>query len=443
MLGSGTQANPYIIQTPQDLHDVRNNLTANYELGNDIDMSAWGLWNPISYYDNVTWVNGFSGNFDGKGYKIKNLTISKNEGGIYLGLFGQFINGTLQNVALENVQINTGGSGNNRLVGALIGYAYNATIINCYATEGSVKAQEESGGLIGKVWQCNISDCYTNNNVTLATSYYGGGFVGSVDSNTTITNCYSSGKVTYSQTSLWNGVSGFAGFVRNKTDIIFSNCIWDKDSSGQVNPPKIGSPPSTVVSGVIGKTTSEMKQQSTYLNWDFVTVWNILPNEYPKLKSFLSAIDKKVIITLTSKVANLTDLSVKGSKKHVKSTASMDDITSNIMPARKKSVQPHSYVGAIASTATRFARIVRAVTNVVTSHLKPISSATTTTGKVMRKPLSRLKRIITVAQGLINPSLLQVDAYAYHIENPSNHSHVESMTSSSVMENPSFVEVIE
>lgn len=443
MLGSGTQANPYIIRTPQDLHDVRSNLTAYYELGNDIDMSSWGLWNPISHYDNVTWVNGFSGNFDGKGYKIKNLTISKYDGGVYLGLFGQFINGTLQNVGLENVQINNGGSGNNRLVGALVGYAYNATIKNCYASDGSVKAQDESGGLIGKAWQCNVSDCYTNNNVTLATSYYGGGLVGAVDSSTTITNCYSSGKVTYSQTSPWNGVSGFVGFVRNNTDIIFSNCFWDKESSGQANSPKIGNPPSTIVSGVYGKTIAEMKHQSTYVNWDFVNLWNILPNEYPKLKSFLSAIDKKIIITLTSKVANLTTLSVKGGKQHKVSIASMDNIFSDTVLTRKKSVQPYSHVGVIASKATRFARIVRAVINVVTAHLKPISSATKSTGKVIRNPLSHLKRIMTVAQGLIKPSSLLVDAYAYHIENPSNNFHVESMSSISVMENPSFAEVIE
>jgi len=48
-----------LISTPQQLDDIRNNLSGIYELSNDIDMSSWGNWTPI---------DDFSGSLDGKGY---------------------------------------------------------------------------------------------------------------------------------------------------------------------------------------------------------------------------------------------------------------------------------------------------------------------------------------------------------------------------------------
>jgi len=39
--GSGTSGNPYIITTPEQLNEVRNDLTANYKLANDIDLASY------------------------------------------------------------------------------------------------------------------------------------------------------------------------------------------------------------------------------------------------------------------------------------------------------------------------------------------------------------------------------------------------------------------
>ena len=41
------------IYTPEDLNRMRENLTANYILMNDIDMSEWGGWEPVGN-DNFT-----------------------------------------------------------------------------------------------------------------------------------------------------------------------------------------------------------------------------------------------------------------------------------------------------------------------------------------------------------------------------------------------------
>jgi len=85
--GNGTPSNPYIITTAAELDAVRNDLTANYKLGNNIDLTAylspagagyaqWGDdgWAPLgSYYFPGT---PFSGSFDGDGYAITGLWIN-------------------------------------------------------------------------------------------------------------------------------------------------------------------------------------------------------------------------------------------------------------------------------------------------------------------------------------------------------------------------------
>ncbi|QNG59438.1 peptidase M26 [Bacillus sp. PAMC26568] len=444
MLGAGTQSNPFIIQTPTDLHNVRNNLTAYYELGNDIDMASWGLWNPISFYDNVTWVNGFTGNFDGKGFKIKNLTISKNNDGIYLGLFGQFFNGVLQNVGLENVNINNGGNGNNRLVGALVGYTYNATIRNCYVTGGSIKAQDETGGLIGKAWESDIENCFASIDVTLSTSYYGGGFMGTADSNSTIRNCYSTGLVDYTQSSPWDGISGFVGFVRNNTDIFFYDCYWDTQTSSQANSPKISNPPSTVVTGVTGKTTSQMKTQSTFTVWDFTNTWSINSN-YPTLRAFgVPLPPAKIETVLVSSFTNPIYSNVSKSNKVTKQT---NTYTNNILSGSERDIATirtvEGYLSPIETSIEKRSRIVRSSTQSVVSFLNPISAAVERSSRKFKSLLSHVSPLQADISVLYPLNTKAVNAYLTVLENPSRAYAVVNISNVSHIENPSLLEVME
>ena len=73
------------IRTIEELYNIRDNLTANYILMNDIDLTEataqggeWDFmgngWNPIGsndIYGNVT----FSGTFDGNGHTIRGMRI--------------------------------------------------------------------------------------------------------------------------------------------------------------------------------------------------------------------------------------------------------------------------------------------------------------------------------------------------------------------------------
>ena len=91
-----------------------------------------------------------------------------------------------------------------------------------------------------------------------------GGLVGSNDKGL-IENSYAIGKIIGG-----DGLGGLVGFNNNGT---ITNSYWDTQTSG-------------IATGSYGtgKTTAEMKQQGTYQDWDFSTVWEWVENDYPRLR---------------------------------------------------------------------------------------------------------------------------------------------------------------
>ena len=65
MGGTGTQTNPLIITNAEQLNKIRQDLTAHYKLGANIDLSTITNWEPIG-----TEENPFTGTLDGDGYTI-------------------------------------------------------------------------------------------------------------------------------------------------------------------------------------------------------------------------------------------------------------------------------------------------------------------------------------------------------------------------------------
>ncbi|MGC8844862.1 MAG: PASTA domain-containing protein [Candidatus Hydrogenedens sp.] len=81
-----------------------------------------------------------------------------------------------------------------------------------------------------------------------------------------VRNCYSTGRVSCSG----EYVGGLVGYDNRGT---VSQSYWDVETSGQSSS-----------AGGTGKTTAQMKQQATYVGWDFVYVWGIVENSsYPYL----------------------------------------------------------------------------------------------------------------------------------------------------------------
>jgi hypothetical protein len=319
MTGSGTAEAPYMIYDVDDLQNMNLNLTAYYELANDIDATDTSTWNLGAGFEPVGapgyW---FEGSLDGNEYIISNLFINRPDDQ-YVGLFGYVeYYGNITNVGLVGVNI----TGNDH-VGSLAGMNM-CPVDNCYAT-GFVTAvgideydQTLVGGLIGNhgwggiavgvlsnSWTAcvvysvvnatglqigglvganggTIENCYSFSNVYGDTET--GGLIGrNIGS---ITNCFARGSVdgylivgglvglnwygdiynTYSTgvVSSYLGLEG--GLIGDHEGGSVNSSFWDTETSGTSNS-----------SGGTGKTTAQMKTESTFIlaGWDFESIWNI------------------------------------------------------------------------------------------------------------------------------------------------------------------------
>jgi len=222
-----------IIRNATQLQNMANDLTADYELGCDIDASETSSWNagagflPVGNYDGDI---GFSGSLDGKGYKIYSLVI--NRGATHgIGLFSIADGAIISNLTLINVDI----IGNSN-VGSLIGYGRNDTLITNCLVSGDISGLRIVGGMLGlAAYDTNpviFSKCFSSVNVTAtgatSTSSKCGGFVGSMDEDCLATDCFATGTVVATS----DFVGGFVGysFGAYGNNVVYTRCF----SSGHV-----------------------------------------------------------------------------------------------------------------------------------------------------------------------------------------------------------------
>ncbi|MGD9639100.1 MAG: GLUG motif-containing protein [Alphaproteobacteria bacterium] len=181
--------------------------------------------------------------------------------------------------------------------GGLAGMAYNTTITNSYAT-GNVRADDFLGGLVGEISGTTISGSYAEGSITCSGSGEdkAGGLVGKIYNGASITNSFAKGSISCSGS--YDG--GLVGQITGTTTITNTYAIGDINGSSSVGG-LIGSGSSTVVSsywdiqtsglttssGGTGKTTAQMKKESTFTNWDFENVWCMIDDVYyPSLYYF-------------------------------------------------------------------------------------------------------------------------------------------------------------
>ncbi|HQJ61126.1 MAG TPA: hypothetical protein PKV35_09030, partial [bacterium] len=105
--GAGTAGDPYVVSTPEDLNKIRCFPGSNYfRQMADIDLSEYKTgegWVPIG-----SQTEKFAGTYYGNGFKITNLFINRPTENNQ-GLFGYVLNGSLNNIKIENVDV-TGGT---------------------------------------------------------------------------------------------------------------------------------------------------------------------------------------------------------------------------------------------------------------------------------------------------------------------------------------------
>lgn len=147
-------------------------------------------------------------------------------------------------------------------VGGLIGKMESFLVTESYAIgniAGTCNSYAESGGFIGYLTSGSITNCYAKGNVIVdAALGLVGGFAGGGEG--VFDKCYSAGTVTNGTLGTANDVGGFIGYP---TDATITKCYFDATTSGQEDVK------------ATGKTTAQMKTQSTFTDWDFGTIWGI------------------------------------------------------------------------------------------------------------------------------------------------------------------------
>ncbi|MBI5684042.1 MAG: hypothetical protein HZC54_03085 [Verrucomicrobia bacterium] len=334
------------IATLADLQAINTDLRGHYCLVADIDASETKNWDGGKGFAPIGSVSEpFAGVLDGGGHAIRNLHINRgweDDVGL-LRVLGR--SGKVRNLTLVDAKVSgnkfvgslsgasrgsisgcgTSGevSGNERSVGGLVGLnlgsirecrasnevsgaekfvgglagSNSGSITQCQAS-GEVSGKHAVGGLVG----CNdgsITECQARGRVLGHDRFAGGlaglsrgdiadsqasgevlgnghvgGLVGCNEDD--IARCHASGKVTGNRL-----VGGLVGF--DKATV--TDSYWDTETTGQQDSRGNGE----------GRTSFEMKQRATFVDWDFQSVWQIKEGEsYPRLRCFADKDDSGV-----------------------------------------------------------------------------------------------------------------------------------------------------
>jgi len=283
-------------------------------LANDIPC-AGVYWNPVWFSHGV---------LDGKGFVVKNLTVSAFNS--YAGLFSTLSNATVKNLGIvnANVQYDPSGTGyGNWGTGILAGVMTSYSLVsNCY-TSGDIGGDGYEGGIIGQMYEgTRLDQSYSTAKVHVNYANkerFFGGLVGYNQGN--ITNSYSTGNVsgnyfasdpTYNTTQFTGGIVGYNGIPGTISNVYFGGTVRDSLQLGTIAGANMSNlfnyfynvdknpctaaydysnhslPITSCPSLTNGKTTSEMEDNSTYSDpsWNFDTIWLMAkPNIYPFISS--------------------------------------------------------------------------------------------------------------------------------------------------------------
>ena len=230
----------------KDKHDLRhladyvnngNNECQDLIFRQTTNITCDNTYTPIGYYNSGIDYANFCGTYDGQGYTVSGITVTRNGNTTadkYVGLFGNlWTPGIVQNVVLASSSF-TGYES----VGGIVGYNKGGTVENC-SVESSVTINagyDEAlylGGIVGdnlygKVIGC-ISAAVVSSNGKNNCKYYGG-IVGENDFEATVKNCLYTG-------SNVEAVS-YKGAIVGKdysNNGIFSNNYYTSISLGGIN----------------------------------------------------------------------------------------------------------------------------------------------------------------------------------------------------------------
>lgn len=274
--GSGTQKDPWLISSVEDLQTLASTINdgkaaefdadaaaggkgvaGNYygyyfKQTKDLDLSGIKSWNPIGY--SLGESRYFAGQYDGGGHTISNATSTgKNddEGYATAGIFGWVLLGLIENLRVDHADftatgVNNGGWGGYSYAGGIAAAAFVATIKNCTVTNSAITSERLdkdgnadqnncAGGVAGYSAGAQFVNCSSISN-QITSQCYGGGFVGENDDDneieegtpiapSTYRNCFVANCSVNATTPDSQGTSFAGGFIGMiVSDIALTNC---------------------------------------------------------------------------------------------------------------------------------------------------------------------------------------------------------------------------
>ncbi len=262
--GDGTFSSPFKITTQQDLinlsHYSRGALTipngfdqdyinsAYYKQTSDIDLEYRYDYYPIGY----SATKGFTGEYDGQFFKIKNLAIrdvlARDNRLRAIGLFGYTSNATIKNINLINPQIEIERGDNYPFVAIVVGYGEGSTVdsVTVSDPDGSdyLKATNSDyvGGIMGFHTGSYGGVYNSHNHVDVNGLNHVGGVLGSSNGTLTINGSGATSEVI--------GQDYVGGVLGSKSTTSLANVLRDNYFKGIVRGKNF-------VGGIFGANTAD------------------------------------------------------------------------------------------------------------------------------------------------------------------------------------------
>ena len=316
----------HTISTPEDLDKLRYDMTGDYVLANDIDMTGRSFV-PFGIVNNTT-AGKFTGTFDGNGHTIKGLKYDVSDKG-EVGLFSQTDNATIKNLIIEGAYFK-----GNANVGGIVGQMYRTTITDCAVLNSYIEGRDHVGAIAGEISQTKVGDSYEGGTITNCFSdariktreFQAGGMLGTIHCGTVEKNLFT-GTVEGREGDNANGMVSLvdkndaasliqynvvaAAHIYGKIGRVVSNNRLGSTDKGKVTQNYVSA--NTWVgtkadNATMAKYTNpndyngadipvnELRTQQFYTNtvgWDFNNHWTFLPNAEGKMYPVLKIMEGK------------------------------------------------------------------------------------------------------------------------------------------------------
>ena len=211
--GSGTESDPYILTSAQDMVQMRTliskGVTTCFKLGYDIDMTPVQNWVPVNTDPDFTGVI----HFDGNNKTIRNFASSFS--GNYPSLFG-VLKGSVKNLRVENASVTASAKNYCGIIAGISGDSANPTLFENVSVSGTVVGNSYLGGLVGDVKGAVFKNCSAD--VVISSSGTDvGGFAGIMTAGSLdVENCSSKVEISGTPSGNWR-YGGLFGYLKTGT----------------------------------------------------------------------------------------------------------------------------------------------------------------------------------------------------------------------------------